>query len=96
MFAAPPRDFYTIAGTPDFAPGSAIDPASVLVLNDKMKPDGTLHTDVHRYNELGTSCGWGSTKAVPRQFRCWEGTKWWDGTKSHAGQEPASLRLGSF
>ncbi len=42
MFAAPPRDFYTINSTPDFAPGSAIDPSSVVVLNDKMKPDGTL------------------------------------------------------
>ncbi len=42
MFAAPPRDFYTIASTPDFAPGTAIDPLSVVVLSDKMKPDGTL------------------------------------------------------
>ena len=42
MFAAPPRDFYTIDSTPDFKPGTAIDPANVVVLTDKMKPDGTL------------------------------------------------------
>jgi hypothetical protein len=42
MFAAPPRDFYTVDSTPDFAPGSAIDPASVVVLTDKLKSDGTL------------------------------------------------------
>ncbi len=42
QFAAPPRDFYTLAGTDRFAPGSAIDPAGVVVLNDKMKADGTL------------------------------------------------------
>ena len=42
MFAAPPRDFYTIDSLPDFAPGTAIDPHSVVVLTDKMKPDGTL------------------------------------------------------
>jgi hypothetical protein len=42
MFAAPPRDFYTLDGVPDFAPGSAIDPASVVVLDGRMQPDGTL------------------------------------------------------
>lgn len=42
MFAAPPRDFYTIASPAEFAPGSAIDPSNIVVLNDKMKPDGTL------------------------------------------------------
>ena len=42
MFAAPPRDFYTIDSTPDFVPGTAIDPNSVVVLTDKMKSDGTL------------------------------------------------------
>ncbi|MDR3528549.1 MAG: glycosyl hydrolase [Rhizomicrobium sp.] len=42
MFAAPPRDFYSLAGTPDIAPGSAIDPAGIVILNDKLKPDGTL------------------------------------------------------
>ncbi|HEY0282633.1 MAG TPA: glycosyl hydrolase, partial [Rhizomicrobium sp.] len=42
MFAAPPRDFYTINSVPDTAPGTAIDPSSVVVLSDKMKPDGTL------------------------------------------------------
>jgi hypothetical protein len=42
MFAAPPRDFYALASTPAFAPGSAIDPAGVLNITDKMKPDGTL------------------------------------------------------
>ncbi len=42
MFAAPPRDFYAIAGTTAFASGSAIDPAKVIVLDDRMKADGTL------------------------------------------------------
>jgi hypothetical protein len=42
MFAAPPRDFYSLAGTPDIAPGTAIDPAGIVILNDKLKPDGTL------------------------------------------------------
>ncbi len=42
MFAAPPRDFYALAAVPDFKPGSAIDPAGVVNLSDKMKPDGTL------------------------------------------------------
>jgi hypothetical protein len=42
MFSAPPRDFYTVDSTPDFKPGTAIDPASVVVLSDKLKPDGTL------------------------------------------------------
>ena len=42
MFAAPPRDFYTIDSVPEFAPGTAIDPSGVVVLNDRMKPDGTL------------------------------------------------------
>jgi len=36
------RDYYAIASTPDFAPGTAIDPANVVVLTDRMKPDGTL------------------------------------------------------
>ena len=42
MFAAPPRDFYALASTPEFKPGSAIDPARVIDLSSKMKPDGTL------------------------------------------------------
>lgn len=42
MFAAPPRDFYAIAAPPIFAPGSAIDPAKVAVLSDRMQPDGRL------------------------------------------------------
>ena len=42
MFAAPPRDFYAIAGTREIAAGTAIDPASVVDLTGKMKPDGTL------------------------------------------------------
>jgi hypothetical protein len=42
MFAAPPRDFYTIAGTREIAPGTAIDPASVIDISSKMKPDGTF------------------------------------------------------
>ncbi len=42
MFAAPPRDFYALAGTADIAPGTAIDPAGIIILNNKLKPDGTL------------------------------------------------------
>ncbi|GAA0562319.1 glycosyl hydrolase [Rhizomicrobium electricum] len=42
MFAAPPRDFYALASASAFVPGSAIDPAGVVNLTDKMKPDGTL------------------------------------------------------
>ncbi len=42
MFAAPPRDFYAIAGTREIAPGTAIDPAAIVDLTAKMKPDGTL------------------------------------------------------
>jgi hypothetical protein len=42
QFAAPPRDFYTLAGVAAVAPGSAIDPRNVVVLSDKMKADGTL------------------------------------------------------
>jgi hypothetical protein len=42
MFAAPPRDFYAIAGTREIAPGTAIDPTSVIDLTAKMKADGTL------------------------------------------------------
>ena len=42
QFAAPPRDFYTLDSTDRFATGSAIDPSGVVVLTDKMKPDGTL------------------------------------------------------
>jgi hypothetical protein len=42
QFAAPPRDFYTLNADAPAAPGSAIDPASVVVLTDRMKPDGTL------------------------------------------------------
>jgi (4-O-methyl)-D-glucuronate---lignin esterase len=36
------RDYYAIASVPIFAPGSAIDPANVIVLSHRMKPDGTL------------------------------------------------------
>jgi hypothetical protein len=42
MFAAPPRDFYALDGTPKFAPGSAIDPKGVIDVTAKMKADGTL------------------------------------------------------
>lgn len=42
MFAGPPHNFYTLAATPEFTPGSAIDPASVVVLSDKMKSDGSF------------------------------------------------------
>lgn len=42
MFAGPPRDFYALNAVPDFVPGSAIDPASVIDLTGKMKPDGRL------------------------------------------------------
>ncbi len=45
QFAAPPRDFYTLASAAPAAPGSAIDPQSVMVLTDHMKPDGTLDWD---------------------------------------------------
>ncbi len=41
-FAAPPRNFYTIASPPKFAPGTAINPADVVVLTNRMKPDGEL------------------------------------------------------
>ncbi|MDE2164420.1 MAG: glycoside hydrolase [Alphaproteobacteria bacterium] len=41
-FAAPPRDFYSIASSPQFAPGTAINPNDVVVLTDRMKPDGRL------------------------------------------------------
>lgn len=42
MFAAPPRDFYSLAGVADVAPGTAIDPAGIVILNDKLKADGSL------------------------------------------------------
>jgi hypothetical protein len=42
MYAIPPLDFYAAASPADFAPGTAIDPKSVVVLSDRMKPDGTL------------------------------------------------------
>ncbi len=42
QFAAPPRDFYTLANGVAAAPGSAVDPHDVVVLSDKMKADGTL------------------------------------------------------
>jgi hypothetical protein len=42
MFAAPPRDFYTLAGPTEIAPGSAIDPSAIVDITAKMKPDGTL------------------------------------------------------
>jgi hypothetical protein len=42
QYAVPPRDFYTIPSPQDFAPGSAVDPHSVVLLTNKMKPDGTL------------------------------------------------------
>lgn len=42
MFAAPPRDFYTLASNTEIAPGTAIDPASVIDITSKMRPDGTL------------------------------------------------------
>ncbi len=42
QFATPPRDFYTLDSDAAFVPGSAIDPAGVVVLTDRMKPDGTL------------------------------------------------------
>jgi hypothetical protein len=42
MFAAPPRDFYTIAGTREIGQSTAIDPAAVIDLTGKMKADGTL------------------------------------------------------
>jgi hypothetical protein len=44
QFATPPRDFYALAGPVGAAPGSAIDPAGVVVL-DRMKADGTLDWD---------------------------------------------------
>jgi hypothetical protein len=42
QFAAPPRDFYTLASAPDFAAGTAIDPSQTVVLTDRMMSDGTL------------------------------------------------------
>jgi hypothetical protein len=42
LYASPMGDFYDMATTSNFVPGSAVDPASVVVLTDKMKPDGTL------------------------------------------------------
>ena len=42
MFAIPPLDFYATASLKDFAAGTAIDPKDVVVLTDRMQPDGTL------------------------------------------------------
>ncbi len=42
MFAAPPRDFYALASASAFIPGTAINPAAVINLTGKMKPDGSL------------------------------------------------------
>jgi hypothetical protein len=42
MFAIPPLDFYAIASAPDFAPGTAVDPKDVVVLSDRMQPNGRL------------------------------------------------------
>jgi hypothetical protein len=63
MFAAPPRDFYKIASTPKFAPGSAIDPAKVVVLSTNMKPDGTLDWTPPRGNWTVMRFGYSLTGA---------------------------------